>query len=84
MRHIERFEDMSPRGKLILTQQEDGDIVVGIIPTSLEKARRHFVQTAGFCTVGSGGGQSPRTLAALVALMDAIEADNREAPQFRR
>lgn len=84
MQHVERFEDMSRRGKLSLMEQDDGDIIVGVIPSSLDDFRRKgLIQTAEFCTVGVGGGQSPRTLAALRTLMDAMEADNREAPQHR-
>jgi len=65
-------------------QQEDGDIIVGIIPSSMEDFhQKGLVQTAEFCTIGSGGGQSPRTLQALRALMDAIEQDNRTLPQHR-
>lgn len=80
---VERFEDMSPRGKLSIMVQDDGDIIVGIIPTSLE-ASRQFVQTAEFCTIGAGGGQSPNTREALRALIHAIKKDNKEYPQYRQ
>lgn len=80
MRRVERNEDMSPNGRLTVIQQDDGDVIVGIVPNSMEDARRHYVQSVEFCSVGSGGGRSPRTLEALRALMDAIEADNRAWP----
>jgi hypothetical protein len=81
---VERFEDMSPRGRLSLMVQEDGDIIVGIIPSSLEEFHtRGLVQTTEFCTLGMGGGQSPNTRKALFDLIKAIEKDNREHPQHR-
>ena len=84
MRYVERFDDMSARGRLTLIQQDDGDIVVGLIPSSREEfEQKGMMQSAEFCTIGAGGGQSPRTLQALRALMDAIDQDNRELPQQR-
>lgn len=82
---VERFEDMSTRGKLSILVQEDGDIIVSVIPDSLEEFnRRGLFQYAEFCTIGVGGGQSPRTLEALRNLIEAMEADNRKNPQFRK
>jgi hypothetical protein len=84
-RVCERFEDMSPRGKLVLIQQPDGDIIVSIHPSDLEDFnRKGLFQSAEFCTVGTGGGQSPRTREALLELMNAIDEDNRESPQYRK
>ena len=31
MRIAERFEDMSPRGRLRVIQQEDGDMIVEVV-----------------------------------------------------
>ncbi len=85
VRHVERYEDMSPLGKLSIVIQEDGDVIVGIIPSDLETFEtRGFIQTAEFCALGYGGGQSPHTLAALRQLAEAIERDNAEHPQHRR
>ena len=66
----ERFEDMSQRGRLRLWQQDDGDIVVQIIPDPETDNPGCAVE---FCT---SGGKSHRTLAALRELMAAMHADN--------
>lgn len=80
MKVVERFEDMSPKGKLKLLKQDDGDIIVCVIPDpgSTDK----IFPSAEFCTY-IGGGQSPNVLRALRGLMDAIELDNQETPQHR-
>jgi hypothetical protein len=75
-RVIERHEDMSPLGRLRLIIQQDGDILVCLVPDP-DDYRRSDVE---FCTVGSGGGKSPHTLRALRALAEAMEQDNREHP----
>ena len=79
MKTVTRFEDMSQRGRLTLTRQDDGDIIVGIIPDSEKLLQSRNVE---FCTHG-GGGQSQNTLRALYALMEAIELDNQEYTQQR-
>jgi hypothetical protein len=85
MKHVERNDDMSPRNRLVVMQQEDGDMIVGIIPGSMEEFNRMgFSQSVEFCTIGMGGGRSPRTLEALRALMHAIEEDNQERPIVER
>ena len=80
MKSVARYEDMSPTGKLIVQQQEDGDMIIGIVPDPDEP--RHYVQTVEFCTL-TGGGQSLNTRKALQDLMVAIEKDNQERPQNR-
>ncbi len=80
MRACERFEDMSPKGKLKLLQQDDGDIIVVVIPDP--DSRDKLFPSAEFCT-HMGGGQSPNVLKALRGLMEAIERDNKETPQHR-
>jgi hypothetical protein len=80
MKIAERFEDMSPKGKLKLIQQDDGDIIVVVSPD--HEARKSADKQVEFCTCG-GGGQSPRTLAALRELMIAIDLDNKEKTQER-
>lgn len=76
----ERFEDMSPRGRLRLLQQSDGDILVCVIsdPNGPDEGVSSSVE---FCT---SGGKSPKTLAALLALMDAMAEDNRDRPHCSR
>lgn len=73
----ERREDMSPDGRLRILIQEDGDIIVAIVPPSESGQRMVSVE---FCAVGSGGGHSPRTLKVLRWLADAIRRDNEEWP----
>ena len=77
---VERYEDMSPDGRLRLVRQPDGDVIVAIIPPLSSDSPMVVVE---FCSVGSGGGQSPNTLAALRDLMEAIRRDNEEQPQKR-
>jgi hypothetical protein len=51
--------------------------------SSIPDSKDHRVSVAiEFCTY-SGGGRSPKTREAILALMDAIEADNKENPQFK-
>ena len=81
---VERFEDMSPRGRLKLIRQPDGDIIVVTVPDPDE---RNCMSAAGgmveFCTPCSGGGQSPNTLKALRLLFEAMVKDNEEEKQCR-
>lgn len=78
-KHFEtsRLEDMSPDGKLSLTRQPDGDIILEITQgdddgLDSEPGRRVSVE---FCTYVGGGG-SHRTLLALKNLMIAMAQDN--------
>jgi hypothetical protein len=71
LRTFERLEDMSPDGTLRLHIADDGDIIVAV--ASDDKFAR-----VEFCNLGSGGGQSPRTFAALQALAKAMQADNED------
>lgn len=80
-RTIERYEDMSPLGKLRLLQQADGDIIIAIIPDP--EGIRHFAPSVEFCIPGSGGGNSPHTHKALFELMRAMALDNKERQQQR-
>lgn len=73
---VGRKEDMSSSGRLLLLLAEDGDICVKIVEPSGHDAGVEF------CLPGSGGGKSPRTLAALRNLMLAIMEDNEEEPRF--
>jgi hypothetical protein len=77
-RMVTRIEDMSARGRLRLIQQTDGDIIVSVQPE--ENGLVQSGAAVEFCVPGAGGGRSTHTLAALRALMDAMELDNCERP----
>lgn len=66
----QRFDDMSPDGRLQVFLEEDGDVVVGIV-------KEDIIVSVEFCSPGSGGGLSPNTLMALRQLAIAMEKDNR-------
>lgn len=72
---VERIGDMSPSARLRIIQQEDGDIIVAIIP-GIEEGLDRTMADVEFCTVGMGGGHSPKTLSALRALAVAMAEDN--------
>ena len=67
--YVERYEDMSPLGRLRVFQQDDGDMIICAI------ADDGASESVEFC---NSGGKSPRTLAALRALMNAMEEDNKD------
>lgn len=76
---VERIGDMCSAEqpeRLRVLKQDDGDVIVAIITTSK-------VADVEFCAPGSGGGKSPRTIAALRALAEAIHADNEADPTRR-
>jgi hypothetical protein len=78
---VTRAEDMSPDGRLRIWQQEDGDLIVEVVPPYDPTSTYNLASIAvEFCTVGSGGGRSPHTRKALMALMEAIKLDNAESP----
>ena len=77
---VERYEDMSPDGRLRLVRQDNGDVILAIIPPI--GSGRPIVDVE-FCSIGAGGGQSPNTLRALRDLMEAMRRDNIEQPQKR-
>lgn len=76
----ERFEDMSQSGRLRLLQQDDGDIIVCVIP-DLKNIGGATPVSVEFCT---SGGKSPIVLEALRQLMLAIDRQNRENPHCTR
>lgn len=80
----ERFEDMSPDGRLGIMIQPDGDVIVAIYGRGITDRQEdmQLIQVE-FCFPGSGGGQSSRTRAALQAVAEAIRLDNEESPQHR-
>lgn len=75
---VERFEDMSPTGRLRIMRQDDGDMIVVVIEGD---GASNAVE---FCTPMSGGGQSCRTHNALRVLMVAMAQDELERRQLRR
>lgn len=75
---VSRFEDMSPRGHLKLLRDGDGDIIVAVYNDDGNGYIDTFADIE-FCT-GMGGGSSPNTFKALLALMEAMEMDNQESP----
>ena len=75
-RVVRRTEDMTQLGHLEILIQDDGDIIVAVRP-ELDG----LIEEGGsveFCIPGIGGGRSPHTHAALLALVAAIELDNAE------
>lgn len=66
-----RLGDMGEGTKLQLRREDDGDIIVCVMPA----AHRIPDMEIQFCTPGAGGGSSPRTWAALVELFRAMQAD---------
>lgn len=73
----ERFEDMTQRGRLRIWQQDDGDMIVEIVPDPDKPPE--YAASAEFCSPGTGGGKSPRTVMALRVLMRAMAEDNADA-----
>lgn len=65
-----RLEDMSPNGHLRVTLDESGDAIVEVFDGE------NFASVE-FCSAAGGGGKSPRVRRALIALMVAIEEDNK-------
>lgn len=78
---VSRREDMSPEGKLTLHVQPDGDVVLSI--WGKDAGSEYHMVSAEFCTIGGGGGMSPRTLEALKGLMAAMDADNKAEARSR-
>jgi hypothetical protein len=74
---VDRLEDMSPNGRLILLIEDDGDVIV----TCQEGDEHGGPQgaTVQFCTPFAGGGGSHRTFKALRALAIAMAEDNADA-----
>ena len=76
-KRYKRVEDMSNNGFVSLLIEDDGDVII----TVMEPGKPPFdggMVSAQFCTVGHGGGRSPNTRNALLALCHAIKRDNEE------
>lgn len=79
-RMVGRMGDMGPPGHTHMTVMLDGDSDALVSIWQQEQENDGKLANIEFCT-GFGGGGSPRTRAALIALMVAIEADNAESPR---
>lgn len=77
---VERLEDMSPKGRLRVVFDNDGDVIVAIVPDPNSHDTGGSVE---FCTIGFGGGGSPHTRNACIALFKAMERDNLESNKSR-
>lgn len=69
-RDTARLEDMSTNGHLRVSLDNCGDV-------SVEVFNGEAFASVEFCSGAGGGGASPRVRQALIALMVAIEADNK-------
>lgn len=74
---VERYEDMTPTGKLTMIRQQDGDVILVAMGEDFQQVALEF------CTPMTGGGSSEHTHKALCALMVAMEKDNVERKQNR-
>jgi hypothetical protein len=74
----DRKEDMSQRGRLRVILQDDGDVV--ICTQGMDRGLRQPGSPVEFCTPMGGGGKSPHTHKALIALFRAMQLDNEENP----
>jgi len=72
-RDVGRIGDMSQSASLRVGLDADNDVYLTVCDDDGSAALE-------FCCPGSGGGKSPRTREALIALMVAMEADNAETP----
>lgn len=72
-RTVRRMGDMSPVATLIVSLDADSDACLSVLDED-------GMADIEFCIGGTGGGKSPRTREALIALMVAMEADNAEFP----
>ena len=77
-----RYEDMSPEGYIEVLQEEDGDVILVVYGNEPLDINEYVYTSVQFCTFG-GGGRSANVRKALLALRDAIVADNTESPQYR-
>jgi hypothetical protein len=74
-RDVGRYGDMSSKAHLRVGLDNDNDVYVSVRDESAGASIE-------FCTPGSGGGSSPKTRRALIALMCAIEEDNADRPDM--
>lgn len=72
-RDVGRYGDMSPHAHIRVVLNSDNDIYVSLWD-------ENGVASIEFCNGMGGGGSSPKTRAALINLMCAIEEDNAANP----
>jgi hypothetical protein len=70
---VRRKGDMGEGTRLQLVKEDDGDVIVSVYPVNGAPNDECEIQ---FCSPGSGGGKSPETWKALLALMAAINKDS--------
>lgn len=75
IKDVIRLEDMSSCGRLHLMLDGDSDVIVSV-QSQTDDGLISIGDNVEFCTIGSGGGGSPRTYKALRDLMEAMELDN--------
>ncbi|MEM1113232.1 MAG: hypothetical protein AAGI11_15075 [Pseudomonadota bacterium] len=78
--YVRRRDDMSATGLLTLCMDDDGDACIGISKEDCDNGQHGGSVTLEFCTFMAGGGKSPHTRRALIALMNAVRLDNIEHP----
>ena len=83
IREVKRYEDMSPKGYLRLIEEPDGDLIISIVSDPEEIQLSALGISCQFCMPIFGGGKSPHTRKALLALFEAMELDNKENSQDR-
>jgi len=78
----DRTEDMGTAKRLRVIREDEGDVIVSVVTgrglpvlTSSDGDQIDGKAEVQFCTPFSGGGHSPKTWAALIALMKAMEED---------
>lgn len=76
---VQRYEDMSPTGRLQLCVQSDGDVIVTVIGDVDDLS----MASVEFCMPMTGGGQSAHTHKALRDLAIAMQKDEDERKQDR-
>lgn len=78
---VGRSGDMTPPGQSVLRVglDSDNDVYVNLWDRGRHEGEFQTVSIE-FCNGGGGGGKSPRTRAALINLMTAIEQDNEADP----
>lgn len=83
-RDVQRDGDMAPPGdtRLRVLLDADNDVIVEVYAAHDDPTRFRSAAVE-FCTSFGGGGQSPRTREALIALMVAMEQDAAPTPPQR-
>jgi len=78
IREVKRLEDMSSLGRLHLMLDGDNDVIISVQEQTSDGLIGNS-NNVEFCTIGIGGGGSPRTYQALRDLMIAMDEDNKDS-----